>query len=267
VGSDPEGLAYDFAKGEIFVANYFSDTLSVISDTTNTVIATVPVDNTSNDSGLGDTYTVITDKLLGLKSADLTSYSINPMLANVSAPTRPTDLAYDSGMGEIFVTNAAGTVSVISDKTNSVIATMRVGAYPDYLDYDSAQAEIFVANYESNDVVAISDTNNTVVATVLLGQYPGGVAYDPAKNEIFVSNGGPNTVSVLRDSSSSSAPSTSPTASTPISPTDSPKQTATGSSSSTLILVVAAVIIVILLMLGLLLKKRKKSTQTPQNSA
>ena len=43
VGVGPWGIAYDSGKGEIFVANYYDDTVSVISDSSNTVIATVPV--------------------------------------------------------------------------------------------------------------------------------------------------------------------------------------------------------------------------------
>ena len=39
----PEGLAYDSAKGEIFVANAMSKAVSVISDETDTVIAYVTV--------------------------------------------------------------------------------------------------------------------------------------------------------------------------------------------------------------------------------
>ena len=43
VGHGPAGLAYDSGKGEIFVANYYTDTVSVISDSTNSVVATVTV--------------------------------------------------------------------------------------------------------------------------------------------------------------------------------------------------------------------------------
>ena len=37
------GAAYDSGKGEVFVTNEGSDTVSVISDSTNTVVATVPM--------------------------------------------------------------------------------------------------------------------------------------------------------------------------------------------------------------------------------
>ncbi len=41
VGATPYGLAYDSAKGEVFVANINSRAVSVISDSTNGVVAAV----------------------------------------------------------------------------------------------------------------------------------------------------------------------------------------------------------------------------------
>jgi len=37
------GIAYDSSNGYIYVANFFSSTVSVINGATNTVIATIPV--------------------------------------------------------------------------------------------------------------------------------------------------------------------------------------------------------------------------------
>ena len=43
VGSFPSGIVYDSGKGEMFVANYGNNTVSVISDCSNTVISTIKV--------------------------------------------------------------------------------------------------------------------------------------------------------------------------------------------------------------------------------
>jgi YVTN family beta-propeller protein len=45
VGNRPVSIAYDFGKGEIFVANNYNNSVSVISNSTNTVVATIPVGN------------------------------------------------------------------------------------------------------------------------------------------------------------------------------------------------------------------------------
>jgi YVTN family beta-propeller protein len=43
VGSEPEWLAFDSHKHEVFVGNWASDTVFVISDATNKVTATITV--------------------------------------------------------------------------------------------------------------------------------------------------------------------------------------------------------------------------------
>ena len=54
------GVAYDPGKNAIFVANYNSNSISVISDSTNTVVATITVENQPQaiayDSGKGEIF-------------------------------------------------------------------------------------------------------------------------------------------------------------------------------------------------------------------
>jgi YVTN family beta-propeller protein len=125
------------------------------------------------------------------------------VVGTVTVGSDPYGLTYDSGKGEIFVTNYdSGTVSVISDSTNAVVATVSVETGPQGVAYDSGKGEIFVTNVLSNTVSVISDSTNAVVATVSVGSYPWGAAYDSGKGEVFVTNSGTssNTVSVISDS-------------------------------------------------------------------
>ena len=128
-GNSPDAVAYDSDKGDIFVANNNisgTDTVFVISDSTNTVVS-------------GST---------------------------MSVGNSPDALTYDSGKGEIFVANfVSNTVSVISDSTNTVVATISVGNTPIAVAYDSDKGEIFVANQGGNSVSVISDGTNTVPAS------------------------------------------------------------------------------------------------------
>jgi YVTN family beta-propeller protein len=55
--------------------------------------------------------------------------------------------------------SAAGTVSVISDSTNTVIANVTVGTGPNALAYDSGKGEVFVSNRVDGTVSVISDSS------------------------------------------------------------------------------------------------------------
>jgi len=74
------------------------------------------------------------------------------VLATVTVGQAISGVVYDSGKGEIFVTNPnSGIVSVISDSNNNVVATIPVGVSPGNLAYDSGRGEIFVANQNYKD--------------------------------------------------------------------------------------------------------------------
>ena len=121
VGSEPYGIAYDSAKGELFVANHNSGWVSVISDSTNAATASVPV----GSEPFGITYDSAKGKVFvsnyGANSVSVISDSTNAIVATVKGLNGPQSLAYDSAKGEVFVatpgpvTSPTSTVSVISD--------------------------------------------------------------------------------------------------------------------------------------------------------
>jgi YVTN family beta-propeller protein len=213
VGMNPEGIAYDSGKGEIFVSSMHNNTVSVISDTNNTVIKTIQVGNAPR----GLVYDSAKGEIFVTSSGDSKVYVIdddtNQVVANVTVGYYPSYAAYDSGKGEIFVSNVgSGTVSVISDKNNTVVATVNLVAVPtgnfgtdlqpQALCYDSGKGEIFVPCREGDAPIhVILDSNNTVVATILLPETaivrePEVACYDPIKDEIFVGNAD-NTVYII----------------------------------------------------------------------
>jgi YVTN family beta-propeller protein len=117
------------------------------------------------------------------------SPAVRPAATSVPVGSQPWAVAYDSGKGEIFVTNSASNnVSVINDATNAVVANIPVDKKPLAAVYDSGKGEVFVANERSGSVWVINDTNNTVVDNVSTGGYPIGLAYDSGLGEVFVTN-------------------------------------------------------------------------------
>lgn len=218
-GSYNAGVAYDPAKGEVFVAStgFFPDyygTVWVISDTTNTIVA-----NVSLGKGLQLHATVYDSSKGEIFVADLNSNAVyvisdttNTVTASVKVGGYPVGLAYDSSKDEVFATNEnENTVSVISDATNEVIANVSVADRPTAVAYDSSKGEVFVANVgiwagpvgsignfiKASNISVISDATYAVVATISMQGGSGDLAYDPAKGEVFVAND--QIVSVISD--------------------------------------------------------------------
>ncbi len=111
-------------------------------------------------------------------------------------------LVYDSGKGEIYVSDQVNGISVVSDSRNAVIATVTDTPAND-MGYDSGKNEIFATIWGNNNVSVISDATNTVIAYVTVGDKPIGVAYDSGKGEVFVSNSVNDSVSVISDDTNS----------------------------------------------------------------
>jgi YVTN family beta-propeller protein len=203
----PSGMAYDSARGEVFVATIENAHVLVISDATDTVVATVLVGITPTgvayDLSKGEVF--VANAFAGTVSVILDTD--NSVVATIPVGSLPGDspngVAYDSGKGEVFVPNAgSNSVSVISDATNppAVIATVKVEGNPLGVAYDSGKGEVFVTNANSNTVSVISDATNTVIATIpAQGTQPAAVAYDSGTGQVFVAFENSGTVNVISD--------------------------------------------------------------------
>jgi len=211
VGYAPQGVAYDSAKNEVFVActgpilanngnltsQAGSDAVYVIADKDNSVVTNIPFTSVpysfgaygaAYDSSKGEVFVTNEDGVVAVISD-----ASNSIIANITTgQPYPQGVVYDSAKGEIFVVNEedsgnAGVVSVISDANNAIVASITVGVSPENPVYDSGTGQIFVPNGDGT-VSVISDTNNAVIQTITLptGDNPACACYDPGKSEIFL---------------------------------------------------------------------------------
>src|SRR3989475_327574 len=190
VGDYPFGVAYDSGNGYVYVANYNSNNVSIISGTT--VVATIPVgggpSGIAYDSGNGYVY------VANLASNNTSVISGTTVLATVAVGNGPNGVAYNSAHGYVYVTNCySNTVPVING--TSVVATIPVGNIPYGVAYDSGNGYIYVANINSNNVSVIDGTS--VIASVPVGSGPDGVGYNGGNGYIYVANQNSNNVSVI----------------------------------------------------------------------
>ena len=138
----PVGIVYDPAMNEIFVSNYDSGDIQVISDSTNTQVA----DITALTQYAGAPFHLAYDSVKGeIWVADATgAYAIsdatNQVVANVTANQGFENAVFDPKTGEVFM-YYNGAITVISDSTNSIIANISQSV-TGMVD-DSAKSEIF----------------------------------------------------------------------------------------------------------------------------
>ena len=193
------------------MANYWSGTVSVISDATNTVVGTISIDSAASGHH-GSSWGV----------------------------------AYDSAMGEMLVADCySNYLAVINDTTNTVVTDVwTVGSYPECVAYDSGMGLVFVSDVNGNEISVMSDSTNTIVDALPVSgnSRPQGLAYDPAKSEVFAAAGGLDEVLIIADSSTptptptptpTAAPTSAPTAASTLVPTAAPTARPTATPTPT----------------------------------
>jgi YVTN family beta-propeller protein len=133
VGRSPSGVAID--PSGIWVTNWWDNTLSRISPTTNAVLAVVPIDLTATQgpeaiaSGAGSLWVTATD---------------------------------DDANGDPL----PGVVKRIDPATGATLATIPVGKSP--FDIDVSPGAVWVANYDGGSVIRIDPATNQVVTTIAI---------------------------------------------------------------------------------------------------
>jgi YVTN family beta-propeller protein len=109
VGFNPNGIAYDFLRGLLFVANYADNTASVISDSNNSVIANVTVETNpvwvAYDSGKGEIFVSNSGDNTVSVISDSTNASITPTssIPEFSIPMIILALTLFSGISVIII--------------------------------------------------------------------------------------------------------------------------------------------------------------------
>ena len=186
----PWGMAYDPIHGEIFVANFDSSTVAVISDRTDQILTTVPV-------GIAPEFPVydpVTQEVYvpNFDSSDVSVISTanNSVVATIPVGMSPQYAAFDPVRGEVFVVDQGGTgVSVIAGSNRTVVANIPLPGLGSGIACDNRTGTVYIS-FGSNGLYAISDANNSVVSTISLGlpagAGPGQVAFDAGTDQIFV---------------------------------------------------------------------------------
>ncbi|WP_234542111.1 IPT/TIG domain-containing protein [Streptomyces shenzhenensis] len=197
VGNTPFRLAAA-PNGNVYVANFGANTVSVIDSTTNTVIGSpIPV-------GVWPRGVAIANGRAYVANSNSDTVSVIDTATN-SLVGSPIPLAGSpfgvaaAQNGHVFVTQQnLNTVSVIDSTTNTVIGSpIPVGSVPRGAAV-APNGRVYVTNssLSANSVSVIDSTTNMVIATIPVGSGPADLAAAP-NGRVYVANFAANSVSVI----------------------------------------------------------------------
>ena len=212
----PYGIALDPGNGMVYVSNYgqFNTTgiVSVINDTTNTIVGNVPVGKNpqaiSYNPANGFFYVANTlSNTLSLING--TSNSLIGSIPVGEFPGKnPAGIVTNSINNTIYVTNmGSNTVSVINGTSNAVVANVTSATRegegsgffsPAGIAYDSDNGNVYVANRGSDTISVINGSTNLLIDEISMDTVaPSGIVYNAANNLIYATSEGSNRVSMI----------------------------------------------------------------------
>ncbi|MBN1219633.1 MAG: SBBP repeat-containing protein [Anaerolineae bacterium] len=161
VGSTPRGVAVDASRHRVYVANFGSNSVSVIDSITHQVVETITGITAANGLAYDATHNIIW----------VTNYSLNhltPIQANADATSF------------------------------NVLSPVEVGDGPWGVAYEPIHDSVYVANSLGNSVTIVDAAGLGVTATLTetLNQ-PHHLAANPVTGKVYVANGGHNSVTII----------------------------------------------------------------------
>ncbi len=189
-GSGPNGIAVDTQTHKVYVANYGSNTVSVIDGLTYAVHS-VTVGNGPINLAVNEiTSTVYVTNYLGNTVSAINCSTTPETVTTINTGHGPRWLAVNPVKNKVYVANQDGTVTAI-DGASKTATSIAVGANLSLsqIAVNTQTNTIYVGNntlYHTGTAV-IAGATNTVTTTVA-GSSSWGVAVNSVTNKIFVTN-------------------------------------------------------------------------------
>ncbi|MCI4326326.1 MAG: YncE family protein [Thermoplasmata archaeon] len=207
VMSQPSTATYDSDDNDLYVTNFGApllggNTVSIVADRNDTVLATVPV----GDDPLFSVYAPSTGNVYVLNfgtSNNLTVLHGLKIIKWIPTGGTPVSALYDPDNQWVYVTNqATGNLTVINGTTT--VGSVPTGSYPGLAAFDNQTGWVYVPNTGTNNVTIVNGTagsGTATVATVNVGSGPTSAIYDSGNGWTYIANPGSNNVTVLNRTS------------------------------------------------------------------
>jgi YVTN family beta-propeller protein len=202
VKDQPTTATVDSRDQYLYVTNFGAPTLggntvSIIADANDSVLATVAV----GDDPLDSVYNPSTGNVYVLNfgtSNNLTVFDGLKIVKWIPTGVTPSSGLYDPYHQYIYITNQASNNLTVLNGTTTV-ASVPVGAYPGHAAFDPRNDWVYVPNSGSNNVTIINGT--TQVGSVNVGSSPDSIIYDPGNGWMYVPNPLTDNVTILNGTS------------------------------------------------------------------
>ena len=210
-GTNPYAVAVNPVTNKVYVANIYSNNVTVIDGATNAT-TTVATDSEPHAVAVNPATNKIYVANFNNASVTVIDGTTNDT-TTVPAGTGPFAVAVNPVTNKIYVANIFGSASVtVIDGATNGTTTVPAGEIPTDVAVNPVTNRIYVVNYLNYTVTVIDGATNDTT-TVTTEGHPNGVAVNPVTNKIYVAQSGNSNVTVIDGATNDTT--TVPTGDTP----------------------------------------------------
>jgi YVTN family beta-propeller protein len=162
VGENPDAIAYDQRRAEVFIFNHSGNSATIVNAKTDKVVATIPLGGNPEfaaiDSEEGRVYVNLEDKseVAVIDAANREIIAHWPLVPG----EEPTGIALDAAHHRLFAACHNKMIAMVDTKSGKVIATVPTGAGTDGCVFDKATQLVFASCGEGVTTIAKESSPN-----------------------------------------------------------------------------------------------------------
>ena len=199
VGSYPVGIGINPVTNKLYVANQFSNSVTVIDGNTNNIESTIQVDNFPYDLKVNSYNNRIYVTNRGSNTVSVIDGSTNQRLSNINVGESPVGISIDPSENRIYVMNLGknSSLSIIDGISNKVTATVELNGIFYGIAVNPLTKTIYLSNINNRTISVLDGTTKNVINHIPVEYIPTGLNINYKSDLIYVTNYGSNSISVI----------------------------------------------------------------------
>ena len=197
VGSYPIGIGVNTVTNKVYVANQFSNSISVIDGNTDIIESTIQVDNFPYDLEVNPFNNRIYVTNRESNTVSVIDGSTNQRLSNFNVGDSPVGISINPSLNMIYVTNInSKSLSIIDGIDNKINETIKFNEPVYGVAVNPLTSLVYISNL-NNTVSVLDGQTNKIIGKITVEKLPTAININYKTNLIYVTNYLANSISVI----------------------------------------------------------------------
>jgi YVTN family beta-propeller protein len=198
VGSYPIGIGINSVTNKLYIANQFSNSISVIDGGTDIIESTIQVDNFPYDLEVNPFNNRIYITNRESNTVSVIDGSTNQRLSNINVGESPVGISINPSLNMVYVTNLdSKSLSIIDGIDNKVRETIKLNEFVYGVAVNPLTNLVYISNLINNTLSVLDGETNKIINKIAVGNMPTAININYKTNLIYVTNYLSNSISVI----------------------------------------------------------------------